>query len=490
MNTRKASSVLNIACGISGTDCPASANEPLSENYPVWKKCFLVICFAVLLALLAVNHFLFTEQFGFIEKLPSTLAWKVGVYILVLLNMGVLVWRIFLIMRYRPARACPDSELKSCTVVIPAYNEGSQVLDTLRSVMASDLPEDKMQVICVDDGSRDDTWQWMVKGRNEFGHRLELVRSPRNQGKRHALNHGFLRAKGDILITIDSDSEVEPHTLRSMISVFCRNPRVGAVAGNVRVLNKGQGLIPRMLDVAFTYSFDFIRAAQSSINTVMCTPGALSAYDRRVVSKVREEWLHQTFMGRAANIGEDRAMTNLILKSGRLVHFQSNAVVYTNVPVGYRGLCKMLLRWARSNIRETIALTRFGFTRFRQEPVLGAQVDLACQWVRLVMREAMKVTLVLSLVSWPLLTLSGLGLGMLCTSLIIAVFYFLRHRSLACLWAFPYALFMFLGLSWISLYALLTPHKNGWLTRNIDIIQPPQAGVQPFARNISCPERS
>ncbi|MEF2230486.1 MAG: glycosyltransferase family 2 protein [Pseudodesulfovibrio sp.] len=432
-----------------------------------WMKGFLALSLIVLLALLVFNSLVYAGKVHLSMSMPLNDIWRIGVFLLILTNLGMLAWRVYLVLRYRPAVHCCDEDLVGCTVIIPAYNEGQQVLDTLRSVMASDYPAEKLQVICVDDGSKDDTWLWMLKGGEEFGDRVELIRSPRNQGKRHALNHGFLRARGDVLVTIDSDSEVETTTLRSIVSVFCRNPRVGAVAGNVRVLNTRQGIIPKMLDVAFTYSFDFIRAAQSSFNTVMCTPGALSAYDAALVRKVREQWLHQTFMGQPANIGEDRAMTNLILREGRLVHFQSDAVVYTNVPVKYRGLCKMMLRWARSNIRETIALTRFGFTRFRAEPVLGAQVDLANQWVRFTTNELLKFGMISSLIHFPGVTLYGLLGGMFLASLMPTFFYLLRHRSLACIWAFPYTVFMFFGLSWISLYALLTPHKNGWLTRDL-----------------------
>ncbi len=433
----------------------------------VWMKGFLAVSIMVLLALLVFNCLLYAGKVHLSLSMPLSAVWRAGVYLLILTNLGVLAWRVYLVLRYRPAAHCADEALVSCTVIIPAYNEGRQVLDTLRSVMASDYPADKMQVICVDDGSKDDTWLWMLKGGEEFGDRVELIRSPRNQGKRHALNEGFLRATGSVLVTIDSDSEIEPTTLRSMVSVFCRNPRVGAVAGNVRVLNTRQGVIPRMLDVAFTYSFDFIRASQSTFNTVMCTPGALSAYDAALVMKVREAWLRQTFLGQPANIGEDRAMTNLILKEGRLVHFQSDAVVYTNVPVKYRGLCKMMLRWARSNIRETIALSRFGFTRFRPEPVLGAQVDLSHQWLRLTCNELLKLGLVSSLINWPGVTLYGLMVGMFFASIMPAFLYLLKYRSLACLWAFPYTVFMLFGLTWISLYALFTPHKNGWLTRDL-----------------------
>jgi hyaluronan synthase len=128
--------------------------------------------------------------------------------------------------------------------------------------------------------------------------------------------------------------------------------RVGAVAGNVRVENSNRGALPMMMDTAFVFSFEFIRAGQSVINTVMCTPGALSAYRGSVLLKVLNEWLGQTFMGRRANIGEDRALTNLILREGYLTRFQKNALVYTEVPMTYRNLYKMLLRWARSNVRE------------------------------------------------------------------------------------------------------------------------------------------
>ncbi|MBU1247322.1 MAG: glycosyltransferase family 2 protein [Proteobacteria bacterium] len=458
-----------------GADYSAQPVKPVPTGVPGWKKCFLAISLIVLATVVVINYMTYSGDFGFLKDIPRNPVWKNGIFLLLFLNLSVLVWRIVLVMMYRPAQACNDDELKSCTVIIPAYNEGRQVLDTLHSVFLSDYPAEKLQVICVDDGSKDDTWYWMQQGRRELGTKVELIRSPKNQGKRHALNHGFLRAKGEILVTIDSDSEVAPTTLRNMISVFCRNPRVGAVAGNVRVMNTNQGLIPKMLDVAFTYSFDFIRAAQSSINTVVCTPGALSAYDHSVVTKIREKWLHQTFMGRPANIGEDRAMTNLILKEGRLVHFQSDAVVYTNVPVEYRGLCKMLLRWARSNIRETIAFSRFGFTRFRPESVLGAQVDLAHQWVRMIMTEVGKLGLVIALISWPVTTIYSLFLGVFFASLIPAFFYLLRHRSIACLWAFPYSIFMLFCLSWVSFYALLTPHKNGWLTRNIAAPKPNNA---------------
>ena len=240
---------------------------------------------------------------------------SIGQFLLVV-NLAAFVWRVVLFIKYRPVEGCEDAALPTCTVIVPAYNEGRMVLTTLESVLQSDYPADKLQIIAVDDGSKDDTWRWMEKAANESNGRIEAVRMPQNGGKRKALYEGFIRSKADVLVTIDSDSLVDPETIRCLVSPFVTDHNVGAVAGNVVVLNRQKELIPRMLEVSFAYSFEFLRASQSAVNTVFCTPGALSAYRRSVVMQVLDRWMKQTFFGRPAKIGEDRAMTNAILRSG------------------------------------------------------------------------------------------------------------------------------------------------------------------------------
>ncbi|EPR38841.1 glycosyltransferase family 2 protein [Desulfococcus multivorans] len=395
-------------------------------------------------------------------------SWSVGVVRISLwIALAALVWRVYLVYTYRPAAACTDQELPLCSVIVPAYNEGAQVLYTLRSVAASDYPVEKLQIITVDDGSKDDTWRWMKQAERELGDRVELIRLAENSGKRRALYEGFQRSRGDILVTIDSDSEVDASTLRHLVSPFVRDPMVGGVAGNVRVLNTAAGIIPKMLDVSFTFSFDFIRASQSRVNTVMTTPGALSAYRRSVVGPVLKQWLHQTFFGQPANIGEDRALTNLILKNGYHVHFAKNAVVYTEVPTAYMGLAKMFLRWARSNVRETIVMAKFIFKRFRRTPALGARINLLLHLHRMTIGEILKIWSLTILAAFPTLFFFNMVTGAILFSMIPGLFYLSRHKDSNFLWAIPYSLFWLIGLSWISLYALFTPHRTGWLTRDL-----------------------
>jgi hyaluronan synthase len=378
-----------------------------------------------------------------------------------------LIWRLILLMKYHPVPPCPDEKLLTCAVLVPAYNEGRQVLETLRSIAQSDYPKEKLKIVVIDDGSKDDTWFWIQQAVREMPDRVTPIRLSSNRGKRHALHTGFRKCASEIFVTIDSDSQVQPQTIRCLTAPFVLDPKVGAVAGNVRILNQNEGLIPKMLEVSFAFSFDFLRAGQSVLNTVMCSPGALSAYRSKLVKKVLPQWINQKFLGRHANIGEDRAMTNMILKLGYHVLFQSNAMVFTKAPIRYRGLCKMFLRWARSNIRETLVMTRFVFTRFRKTPMLGARINLLLSLMALTLGQGIKLIIVGLFISMPEILGMRMLLGAVMAGILPALFYFYTYRDTDSLWAFAYSLFWVTGLWWITPYALLTPQKTGWLTRDL-----------------------
>jgi hyaluronan synthase len=418
-----------------------------------------------------------------LESLKFLKSWSMINYLaagLTFFTVLTLLWRIWFACRYRSYAPLPDSTLPTITVVIPAYNEGRQVLDTVRSVMNSQYPMKKMQVICVDDGSQDDTWRWMQTARQEFPLRVMLIRQPFNQGKRRALMAGFAKAKGQVYVTIDSDSEVLPDTLRHLVSPLASDPRVGAVAGNVRVLNLDEGAIPKMMEVSFTSGFDFIRSGQSVYGGVFCTPGALSAYRADVIIPHLQDWIEQTFMGRHATIGEDRALTNLVLGCGSRVVYQRKAVVLTKVPVTYTGLRKMLLRWARSNVRENLVMLSFITRRFRPFDDGSGWVRLfsITQLVRMTMGEAFKFVVIAQLLLAPVHTLFLLTVSCIISACLPALVHQRRYGGwFGWRWAVPYAFYWLFSLCWISLWGLLTASRSGWLTRELPNAAP--ASKQP-----------
>lgn len=376
---------------------------------------------------------------------------------LLLLLMRTLLW-----LRYRPFPAASDEEAPVLTVIIPAYNEGAMVESAIASVATARYPGGRLEILAVDDGSTDDTWLHMQRAAARFPHLVSALRLERNGGKREALAEGFRRARGEIVVTVDSDSLVEPDTLLAITGPF-RDPRIGAVAGKVAVHNRERALIPRMLHVRFILSFDFLRSAQSMFRTVFCCPGALAAYRAAVVRKVLDRWARQSFLGTACTYGEDRALTNDILREGYDTVYQRTAVVHTVVPETYARLCRMYIRWDRSYIREELRFMRVVWKR----PTL---------WRALALYESGITNLrfpiaYLSMALWAMnalhdpVSLGRMLLAIMVVSTLYVLYYLRSERSWDFAYGILYGYFSFFALTWIFPYAALTLRARGWLTR-------------------------
>jgi len=380
---------------------------------------------------------------------------------------GFFIYQLYLYFRYKPVASVTDDELPTVTVIVPAYNEGKQVWATLKSLAKSDYPVEKIQLLAIDDGSKDDTWYWMKEAKKQLGDRVAIYQQPENKGKRHALYRGFNIGSGEVFVTVDSDSVVNADTVRNLVSPFVTNETCGAVAGNIRVLNNSKALLPKMLNVSFTLSFEFVRSAESRLNSVLCTPGALAAYRRKAVFACLPEWINQTFMGKPSDIGEDRAMTNMILKQGYHVLFQRNAYAYTNVPEQYKGLYKMFIRWGRSNVRENIAMAKYVFTDFREGAKTGSRLLFFSQASKLIMCYPFLLFMLYFILVHPVLFVTSTLLSILVLSSFQAIFYAKRYTFSESFWAYTYSILYTFSLFWITPYAIATASRSGWLTREL-----------------------
>jgi hyaluronan synthase len=222
-----------------------------------------------------------------------------------------------------------------------------------------------------------------------------------------------------------------------------------------------------MLNVSFAFSFGFIRAAQSHMKTILCTPGALSAYRKEAVMNCLEDWINQTFLGVKTDIGEDRAMTNMIMKQGYHTLFQSNAMVYTNIPETYKTLRRMFTRWERSNVRENIMMSKFAFGKFRESNKLNPRILLCNQWLTIFSALPTLIFMVLVIIGYPRLFISSTIVSVAIFSIIPALFYGIKYNFRKAIWIFSYNLFYSFSLFWITPYAIFTASRRGWLTREL-----------------------
>jgi hyaluronan synthase len=434
-----------------------------SYNKIVLFSSFLLLIIGIYFLSVFHNDF---EQLK-IDKANSTLGYTFIVLTtsLFAFKATFFLYKAYNYYKYQPIASVSDKELPTCTVIVPAYNEGKQVWDTLMSLANSNYPKEKIQIISIDDGSKDDTWNWMLDAKTKLGNRLEIYQQPKNQGKRHALYRGFNLGAGDIYVTVDSDSIVTEDTLRNLVSPFIKDEQCGAVAGNIRVLNNKKEILPKMLDVSFVMSFEFVRSAESHLNSVLCTPGALAAYRSTSVHKCLPQWINQTFMGKASDIGEDRAMTNMILKQGKHVLFQKNAVAYTNVPEQYLGLYKMFIRWGRSNVRENLEMAKYVFTNFRAKGKSGTRILFISQFLKILMSYPLLISMLFFVLVHPLLFLGSTLVSILVASTFSVLFFANQYKTTEGIWAYSYSIMYTFALFWITPYAIATASRRGWLTR-------------------------
>jgi hyaluronan synthase len=211
-------------------------------------------------------------------------------------------------------------------------------------------------------------------------------------------------------------------------------------------------------------AFDFTRAIQSTFSNVLCLSGAFSAYRTSILNRVIDTWAVQSFLKKPCTYGEDRSLTNHILRSGYGTAYQRKAISFTIVPEKVIGILKMLTRWARSNIRETIIFSTFMFNFKRK----GNRILPFIEFFSI-------VSLVILHFFWFYYFLfSGLLTGhllfrVLAYSTLFGFFYVLYYLRIEKKRDFPYiiffSLFSTIFMLWIFTVAGLTITKQGWSTR-------------------------
>lgn len=370
-------------------------------------------------------------------------------------------WRA---LRYRPIGSPGDATLPKVSVIVPAYNEGPMVRVALESALASDYPREKLEILAIDDGSKDDTWEHIQAVAEAHPDVVVAIRQPKNAGKREALRAGFLRATGGLVVTVDSDSKLEPGAIRAIVAPMVQDDEVAAVAGRVLVLNRDEHLLTKLLSARFFLTFDLARASQSMSGAVLCTPGALSAYRRSAVLAVLERWSTQTFLGRPCTIAEDRALTTWLLRDGHRSVYQRSAVVRTIMPTKVRQIARMLVRWERGNIREDLVMLPLLLTKWRKRDQLWPTLEILVELVQYPVAWIGLALVAASVIATPS-ALVGVAAAVLLSAVVQSLWILRSRDGWDFVYGVGYALIAFVGLQWVFPYSLLTVRDGRWMTR-------------------------
>ena len=267
--------------------------------------------------------------------------------------------------RYRPA-TFETTVLPSVAFIVPVKNEGLMIGVTIRRLFDAQYPDDRFEVVVVNDGSDDETATVLRIAQRSHPH-LKVINLPKNVGKRHAMAAGIRATTSDVVVVIDSDTLVDPNAVSLLVRSF-GDPTVAAVSGLTNILNEDASALTRVQALIYEVSFRIHKSAEALMSSVTCCPGCFSAYRRECIAPLLDEWSSQTFFGRETIFGDDRALTMLLLREGWNVRFDPDAVAHTEAPVKLRGYLRQQLRWKKSWIQQGLRATKFMWRR----PLLSA----------------------------------------------------------------------------------------------------------------------
>jgi N-acetylglucosaminyltransferase len=260
-----------------------------------------------------------------------------------------------------------DDYEPTVTAIIPMFNEGAAIKETLQSLLDSSYPHAKLRVICVDDCSSDDSYEHAREVAKKSGGRLKILRNRVNLGKRRSIIRATREAESEIIVSVDSDVVVDPDAVRQLMRRFT-DDRIAAVGGWVDVRNKQDNWLTRMQVVKYWYSYFFMKNLEWGFRRVMCLSGCLTAYRRAVLIELEPVLEHRAVLGVPIKYGEDRFLTRQIVKAGYLTTMTLDARCRTFVPSTLSGYFSQQLRWRRSNIVDYAG----GFSHvWRLNPVLA-----------------------------------------------------------------------------------------------------------------------
>lgn len=225
------------------------------------------------------------------------------------------------------------------SVIIPVFNEEKVLQQSIKSLLELDYAN--YEIIIVNDGSMDNTKAVAesLVGYHKGIHKdikISLINQT-NSGKARALNAGIQHSKAEFVLCMDGDSQLSGNALKSAARHFS-NPGIGAIAGNVKVLNRRK-FFTDLQALEYIEGLNMSRSAQSFIRLVNIIPGPIGVFRKKAIEDAGY-YSSDTF-------AEDADLTVKIIAAGWKIYYEPESISYTEAPATLQQLLKQRYRWTR-----------------------------------------------------------------------------------------------------------------------------------------------
>lgn len=225
----------------------------------------------------------------------------------------------------------PLKRYPTVTIAVPAYNEGENISKTIKSLLRLDYPKNKIDIMVIDDGSTDNTYDAArkIKASNL------MVYRKKNGGKATALNLALRKCRTEFFGALDADSFVKPSALKKMLGYFDEDAKVVAVTPSLKVW-KPKKFLQKIQTVEYLLGI-FLRKSFALLGGIHVTPGPFSIYRKKFFDKYGGYDEH--------NLTEDIEVALRIQHLNYEIENSLDAEVFTITPTRFMPLFRQRLRW-------------------------------------------------------------------------------------------------------------------------------------------------
>jgi cellulose synthase/poly-beta-1,6-N-acetylglucosamine synthase-like glycosyltransferase len=360
------------------------------------------------------------------------------------------------------------------TVMVPCFNEGEQVYNCIMSIMASDYPADRLEIVALDDCSFDNTFEWMRKAAVQYPSNVFIGRNPHNVGKSMTMVNISKLVSGDILIGTDSDMIFAPDAIRRLVSCFA-DPDIGAVGAQVRVQNVNDNWLTQMQALYYARIYFFYKGVENLRLTARCLSGQCVAFRREIFMPLMKRIPERNFLGVHISYGEDTFLTSHLVFGVGLdrtwkVFTDLTAVCWTGTPATWAAYMNQQMRWRRGTLVNGLRVV----SDLRRNVNVGGLFTTIINIVP-------SICVLSILVMWIYLFWVGMVLGTLAAAILLNIAYMAISGAIYNLTiarsdpmgkledpffsAIVYALWIPVSFSILTAVAMCTLDDSGWITR-------------------------
>ena len=226
-------------------------------------------------------------------------------------------------------------------VFVPCHNEERVIAHMLEALLTCDFPEEQLQIVPVNDRSKDNTARILDDFAARFPGRVTPIhRTEGKPGKAAALKEATLKFEAGIHLVFDADYLPGRGLIKQLVAPFF-DPEVGAVMGRVVPLNVGRSLLTRLLDLERTGGYQVDQQARMNLDLIPQYGGT--------VGGVRRAALQQGGGWRDDTLAEDTDVTFRLVLGGWKVVYQNRSECYEEVPETWPARIAQIKRWARGH---------------------------------------------------------------------------------------------------------------------------------------------